>query len=79
MSSVSGGVVVVSAEEFGEAMGDGSAGFCLACGAESTGTEPDAERYRCYHCGEHRVYGAEQLLIMGRLRVEASEGGSDEC
>jgi hypothetical protein len=39
-------------------------GFCLACGKEAEGVEPDAERYRCEACGSMRVYGAEQLLIM---------------
>ena len=39
-------------------------GFCTACGAEVDGVEPDAERYECESCGEHQVYGAEQLLFM---------------
>jgi predicted RNA-binding Zn-ribbon protein involved in translation (DUF1610 family) len=43
---------------------DGSIGFCLACGEEVSGVEPDAERYECESCGERKVYGAEQLLIM---------------
>lgn len=38
-------------------------GFCLACGAEAHGVEPDARRYTCEACGEARVYGAEELLI----------------
>jgi hypothetical protein len=38
-------------------------GFCLACGNEQGGCEPDARRYRCEACGEHVVYGAEELLI----------------
>jgi predicted RNA-binding Zn-ribbon protein involved in translation (DUF1610 family) len=37
-------------------------GFCLACGAEVEGVEPDAERYECEACGEAQVYGAEELL-----------------
>jgi hypothetical protein len=40
------------------------AGFCLACGSQADGVEPDAERYRCEACGAHLVYGAEQILIM---------------
>jgi hypothetical protein len=39
-------------------------GFCVACGAEQGGCEPDARRYRCEACGEHAVYGAEELLWM---------------
>jgi hypothetical protein len=37
-------------------------GFCLACGAERGGTEPDARRYPCESCGEKQVYGSEELL-----------------
>jgi hypothetical protein len=39
-------------------------GFCIACGEEAEGVEPDAEKYRCESCGSPSVYGAEQLLIM---------------
>jgi Zn finger protein HypA/HybF involved in hydrogenase expression len=38
-------------------------GICLQCGGENDGCEPDAERYRCEHCGAHQVYGAEALLL----------------
>lgn len=38
-------------------------GFCLACGAEASGVEPDARRYECEACGERQVYGVEELLI----------------
>ena len=38
-------------------------GFCLACGNEQGGCEPDARAYECEACGEHAVYGAEELLI----------------
>jgi predicted RNA-binding Zn-ribbon protein involved in translation (DUF1610 family) len=37
--------------------------FCLACGAEAEGCEPDAEQYACENCGEHAVYGAAEILI----------------
>lgn len=39
-------------------------GFCVACGKEAMGCEPDARKYRCESCGERGVYGAEELLIM---------------
>jgi len=39
-------------------------GFCLACGSEADGCEPDAQRYTCEYCDEPRVYGAEQILMM---------------
>jgi hypothetical protein len=36
----------------------------LACGAEAEGVEPDARRYECECCGEPKVYGAEELVLM---------------
>jgi hypothetical protein len=39
-------------------------GFCLACGAEVEGVEPDARHYTCECCGARQVYGAEWLLLM---------------
>jgi hypothetical protein len=39
-------------------------GFCIACGDEAYGCEPDARRYECDSCGERKVYGAEELLLM---------------
>lgn len=39
-------------------------GFCLACGNEQGGCEPDAREYKCEACGERKVYGAEECLIM---------------
>ena len=45
--------------------GDENAGLCLACGDECGGVEPDARKYKCEGCGAHKVYGAEELLLMG--------------
>lgn len=39
-------------------------GFCVACGAEHYEVEPDARRYECDHCGKHKVYGAQEILLM---------------
>ena len=44
---------------------DDSLGFCIACGAQAEGVEPDAQGYECEECGAEKVYGAEELLIMG--------------
>lgn len=38
-------------------------GFCIACGNEQGGCEPDAREYECEACGELAVYGAEELLL----------------
>lgn len=39
-------------------------GFCTACGEEQDGCEPDAREYTCEGCGEKKVYGASELLMM---------------
>lgn len=44
---------------------DDNTGFCLACGHEQAGIEPDARRAACEACSAPKVYGAEQLLLMG--------------
>ena len=38
-------------------------GFCVVCGADAEGVEPDARKYKCESCGERGVYGAEELVI----------------
>ena len=38
-------------------------GFCIACGQDADCCEPDAREYECEYCGEHAVYGAEELLF----------------
>ncbi len=38
-------------------------GFCLACGLEHGGCEPDAREYECEACGEPTVYGADEILF----------------
>ena len=38
-------------------------GFCISCGSEAEGVEPDAQGYECEACGENAVYGAEELLL----------------
>lgn len=38
-------------------------GFCVACGVDVDGVEPDARKYECEACGEPAVYGAEELLF----------------
>lgn len=42
---------------------DDHIGFCIACGSEQDGCEPDARRYICEACGQPKVYGAQELLI----------------
>ena len=44
---------------------DEQMGFCLACGAEQDGCEPDARNYEFEECGAKKVFGAEEILLMG--------------
>lgn len=52
--------------------GDNSTGFCLACGEPNHGIEPDMRKGRCEHCGAPKVYGAEQLILMGLFYHEGN-------
>ena len=54
--------VVMEAAEH-EMFGAENPGFCLACGKEAMGCEPDAEKYTCEYCDEPQVYGAAELLF----------------
>lgn len=51
-------------EDIESAMFEGN-GFCIACGDEAYNVEPDARKYECESCGAKKVYGAQELLIMG--------------
>lgn len=50
----------------GDQNGDG---ICLECGNTQGCVEPDAEDYICDSCGEARVYGLEQALLIGELEI----------
>lgn len=51
--------------ELAMALASNQQGFCLACGTDVNGVEPDARRDTCPECGAHKVYGAEELVLMG--------------
>ena len=62
-------------EEFEASIaGDNNEGACRACGKIADGVEPDARKYKCVHCGEFKVYGLEDLAIMGGFQF--SDGSS---
>lgn len=44
-----------------------SEGFCVFCGEEAYGVEPDARKYECESCEKNGVYGAQELLMMGYI------------
>ena len=48
---------------------DDMTGFCLACGNEQEGVEPDGRKYKCEVCHAPKVYGLEELSIMGLLVI----------
>ena len=43
--------------------GTDNIGFCVACGDDVHGVEPDARKYRCESCNAPAVYGAEEMLF----------------
>lgn len=43
---------------------DTTDGICHACGETQSGCEPDAREYECESCGEMKVYGAQETLLM---------------
>lgn len=47
-----------------EMFGTDNPGFCLACGNEREGCEPDARNYECESCGEKKVFGAAEIVMM---------------
>lgn len=46
-----------------ESCGRDNPGFCLACGKEAEGCEPDARNYECEQCGKRMVFGGAELLM----------------
>ena len=46
-----------------ESASESDGGFCLACGEEAFGIEPDACNYTCESCGKPEVFGAEEIVI----------------
>jgi len=44
-------------------------GRCILCGASRGTCEPDARKYTCEKCGQPSVYGLEELLLMGYVRI----------
>lgn len=43
---------------------DENTGFCLVCGAEHYGVEPDTRKYDCKECKKSMVYGAHEIIAM---------------
>ena len=39
-------------------------GFCISCGEDADGYEPDAEYHECECCGMPSVFGAMQVMFI---------------
>ena len=61
-AKISRNAIIRAAEE--SMFGMGNPGFCIACGEEREGCEPDAANYECYDCEEMAVHGAESLMML---------------
>ena len=60
-----------------QALVDDYEGLCIACGAARGCCEPDARKYECTDgCGQFRVYGAEELMMLDRIKLEDQEDAS---
>lgn len=46
-----------------EMFGLGNPGFCIECGEDAEGCEPDAMNYMCDFCGQYAVYGAAEVMM----------------
>jgi hypothetical protein len=65
--------VIMSEDEYSEHT-DEYNGLCLACGAIREGsTEPDAENYPCEDCGQNKVVGMENALVMGLIEFSEED------
>jgi hypothetical protein len=62
----------LSEEEFHEAR-EQSEGRCIACGCSADECEPDACEYTCPECGAAKVYGLEELLVMGLVNITSKK------
>lgn len=49
--------------------GTNNDGICLACGEIQSGCEPDARNYECECCGEKKVFGLQEAMLMGAINL----------
>lgn len=75
MAIKQGRKLVMSESEYLDAQ-DNYIGYCTSCGADHTECEPDARKRFCEACHKHTVYGAQELLIAGKIELN-DECGSD--
>jgi hypothetical protein len=61
-------IIKMTEEQF-NAGREANAGFCTGCGAERGECEPDADGYPCEECGDDKVQGIENLLVMAEIEI----------
>jgi len=54
-------------------LNESGVGFCVKCGEEAYGCEPDLCEGFCESCDQAGVYGVEELLIMGLVTIKEDE------
>lgn len=59
--SLTADVIIEAVERYNSTLDN--PGFCVVCGVENDGCEPDMRKSECAACGEHAVYGAQELLF----------------
>lgn len=60
--------IEMSEEEFRELCSE-YIGICVVCGETQDQCEPDATKYECESCGQRSVFGTENLLVMGAIKI----------
>ena len=70
----------VEAAARSQMFGTDNPGFCIACGEDAEGCEPDARKYPCDACGELAVYGAQELLffVLGTIGDKVRAQSDDQ-
>jgi len=66
----------MSETEFNESRAEYQ-GICLYCGAMAGECETDARKCKCEECALEQVYGTEELLLMGKIRIENEDEGME--
>lgn len=61
----SGKMLIKPSIELAQELDGDGLGFCLNCGAQDQFAEPDMTKGTCDCCGEAKVYGASELILMG--------------
>lgn len=66
-------VQVIDNESLEEMMYDGNMGICLNCGEIAYSVEPDARNYKCEACNRLEVFGLEEAMLMGMIKIEEGD------